>query len=170
MKKAIVLTLFAVCTSIMAMAQKDGKTKFSAGPEIGIATGTFGLSWGLGIGVSAQAEHFFQENVSGTALLGLISYFGKSYAPGKKYTAYTTIPLRVGVRYYIGDGFHAGLQIGVGFLSYGGSSTTAFAYSPQLGYNFKTNKNKAIDLTLKYDAYTKNGTIGAIDLRVAYVF
>ncbi len=64
---------------------------------------------------------------------------------------------------------------------------TAFAYSPQMGYNFKTNKGKTIDLTLKYEGYAYGnngylyvyngvnygnygGSVGAVGIRVGYVF
>lgn len=168
MKKVISLMIVSICVSLVGMAQ-NGVTRFSVGPELGIATGTFGLGWGLGIGASAQAEHFFQENLSGTALVGFVSYLGKSIGNGLKYKAINIIPLRVGARFYPVEGFHLGAQIGLGFLTGGGSSSTAFSYSPQVGYNFKTNSGKPIDATFKYDGYTKDGTLGALGIRVALV-
>jgi hypothetical protein len=170
MKKILVLTTITLCFSLMVKAQKDGLTRFSLGPEIGIATGTFANGWGFGIGASIQAEHFFQENLSGTAYFGVLDYFGKSNGVGSKNTSTTILPLRVGGRYYIGDGFHVGAQIGVGFVSYVGS-TTGFAYSPQIGYNFKTSKGQSIDATFKYDGYAvSGGSLTALGIRVAYIF
>lgn len=170
MKRIFVLTVIAVCSSLMVTAQKDGTTRFSLGPELNIATGTFANGWGLGLGVSVQAEHFYQENLSGTVYFGLLDYFGKSNGVGSKYTSTTILPLRVGGRYYIGDGFHVGAQIGLGFVSYVGSST-AFAYSPQFGYNFKTAKGQSIDAVFKYDGYAvSGGSLSSVGFRVAYIF
>jgi len=169
MKKLFVLTAIAVCSSLMVKAQKDGITRFSLGPELGVATGTFSNFAGLGIGATIQAEHFFQENISGTAIFGLVDYFGTSYDNNLKYKSTVILPLRVGGRYYIGDGFHLGAQIGLGFVS-GPLSSTGFAYSPQIGYNFKTNKGKSIDATFKYDGYAiSGGSLSALGIRVAYV-
>jgi hypothetical protein len=169
MRRLFVLTAIAVCSTLMAKAQKDGVTRFSLGPEIGIATGTFSNIAGLGLGATIQAEHFFQENVSGTAIFGFVDYFGASYNNNLKYKSTLILPLRVGGRYYIGDGFHLGAQIGLGFVN-GYSTSTAFAYSPQVGYNFKTKKGKLIDATFKYDGYAvSGGTLSAVGIRVAYV-
>jgi len=169
MKKLVILTIITISLSTVVKAQKFGETRFSLGPEIGAATGTFGNVAGLGLGATVQAEHFYQENVSGTILLGFVDYFGSSYNNNLKYKSTLIIPLRVGGRYYIGDGFHLGAQIGVGFIS-GLYSTTAFAYSPQIGYNFKTNKGRAIDATFKYDGYASSGSLSAVGIRVAYIF
>ncbi|MEI9934342.1 MAG: outer membrane beta-barrel protein [Ferruginibacter sp.] len=171
MRKIITLTAIIILSSFIAMAQKkEIATRFSAGPELGFATGTFSNGWGLGIGVSGQGEHFFQNNISGTALLGITSYVGKSIGSGIKNTSTTIVPLRIGARYYIADNFHVGAQIGVGFISYV-TSTTAFAYSPQIGYNFKTKPGYSIDASFKYDGYSKSGgSLGAFGIRVAYIF
>jgi len=67
---------------------------------------------------------------------------------------------------------YAGLQTGLVFLS-SYYKTTAFAYSPLIGYEFKTKSDKSIDATLKYDGYSGGsglGTIGVIGVRPAYVF
>ena len=42
-----------------------------------------------------------------------------------------------------------------------------------MGYEFKTKSDKSIDATLKYDGYSGGGgigTIGALGIRLAYVF
>jgi hypothetical protein len=173
MNKLIIVIAVTFFSAISVTAQKSGATKLSAGPEIGIATGSFNQKLSLGIGISGQVEHFFQDKISGTGLIGIMSYFGKRI-PGQndaKYTSAVIVPIRVGARYYIGDAFHIGLQMGVGIISglylYNG---TAFSYSPQIGYNFKTNKNRKIDASFKYDAYVQHVTIGAVGVRLAYVF
>ncbi|HUZ59022.1 MAG TPA: hypothetical protein VMU83_09585 [Hanamia sp.] len=174
MKKIIILTLIATTTSFIAMAQREGITRFSLGPELGIATSNplSGMpdnkGWGLGIGGSAEVEHFFQQNLSGTFYIGFISYGGRSAGSNLKNKAYNVIPVKVGGNLYAGRNFHIGAQIGVGLNSESGSSVTTFAYSPQIGYNFSS-KNKPLDLTLKYDGYAGHGNFSALGIRLSLI-
>ena len=165
MKRIFLIAVIGVC-SVAVNAQRLGTTKFSIGPEVGFATGTSATSNGLGGGATIQAEHFYQENISATLLFGFVGYTGRSLNSTSNYKAFNVFPLRIGGRYYIGEGFHLGAQLGVGFATGG----TAFAYSPQVGYNFKTNKGKKIDATFKYDGYVNNGTFSALGIRLAYIF
>lgn len=160
--------MVALGTSSLAMAQTDSKFKFSFGPELSLATGAFSDTHSFGIGASVQAEVLLQEHLYGTATFGLISYNGKSYGSGTKFKGETFLPLRVGAKYFLSGGVYGALQAGVAFLNNGGG--TAFAYSPQLGYEFKTKTDKAIDASFKYDGYSKNGTLGAVGVRIAYIF
>jgi hypothetical protein len=172
MKKIIMLAAIALTAVSVAKAQRVGKTRFSIGPEIGIATynpykalpGNKG--WGLGIGASAEVEHFFQQNLSGIFHVGFVSYAGRSSGSNTKNKAYTVIPITVGGNAYAGSRLHIGAQIGVGLNSISGSSATTFAYSPQIGYNFSRN-DKPLDLTLKYDGYAGNGNFSALGLRLS---
>ncbi|MEO9071023.1 MAG: outer membrane beta-barrel protein, partial [Ginsengibacter sp.] len=166
MKKIIILTALILTVSTIAMAQREGKTRFSIGPELGLATtnplkGLDGnKGWGLGIGASAEVEHFFKENLSGIFHIGFVTYLGRSSGPSTKNKAYNTVPITVGGNAYVGGNFHVGAQIGVGINSYNGASATCFAYSPQIGYNFRNKNDKPLDLTLKYDGYAGNGNFG----------
>ena len=167
MKKIIVFTLLLCCTSMIVFAQDQRGFKFSVGPEIGFATGSFANSHSFGIGASAQAEISWQEHLYGTITVGVMSYNGKSSGAGFKYKGSTIVPVRVGVKYFLAGGIYGALQTGVGFFNNGGGAT--FAYSPQIGYEFNTKSGKGVDATFKYDGYSKNG-IGALGFRLAYVF
>jgi hypothetical protein len=170
MKKINLLILMAFCSSSLLLAQSQPAFKFSLGPELGFASGSFSNTHSIGIGATVQAEVSLQEHLYGTATFGIISYNGKSVAyTGTKTTGQIIIPLRIGAKYFLSGGVYGAAQIGVGFLNnfYSG---TSFAYSPQIGYEFNTKSGKALDVTFKYDGYSKNGTIGAIGFRVAYIF
>ncbi|CAN5642732.1 hypothetical protein BH11BAC5_BH11BAC5_02610 [soil metagenome] len=170
MKKIMVCMMVALGTTSLAMAQTDSKFKFSFGPELSLATGAFSDTHSFGIGGSVQAEVLLQEHLYGTATFGIIAYNGKSIPyTSQKATGQIIMPLRVGAKYFFGGGFYGAAQIGVGILNnyYTG---TAFSYSPQLGYEFKTKTDKAIDASFKYDGYSKNGTLGAVGVRIAYIF
>ncbi len=164
MKKLIVFTLVALCTS----AGYAQGFKFSAGVELALATGNFSNTHSFGIGATAQAEVHLQDKLYGTAYGGFLTYNGKSAGAGIKYKGQSIIPIRVGVKYFLTEGIYGGLQAGLGFLNNGAG--TAFSYSPQIGYEFKTKSDKSIDATFKYDAYSKNGTLGSFGFRLAYIF
>ena len=158
------------------MAQREGKTRFSIGPELGIATSNpyHGISgnkgFGLGIGGSAEIEHFFKENLSGIFHVGFVSYAGRSTGSNTKNKAYTAIPVTVGGNAYVGSNFHVGAQIGVGLNSVSGISATTFAYTPQIGYNFRSKNYKPLDLTLKYEGYAGHGNFSDLALRLSLFF
>lgn len=173
MKRFAAFFTALICFSSLTQAQ-SGRTRFSIGPEIGLATSNpldeidGNKGWGLGLGGSAQIEHFFQDKVSGALYAGIIGFAGRSASGNSKNKAYTTIPVRAGINYYVGNRLHLGAQLGVGFNSFNGGSATAFAYGPQIGYNF-TRNDKPLDLTLKYDGYAGNGGFSALGLRLSLI-
>lgn len=174
MRKNLLFLIMALSITSMSFAQKNGKTKFSIGPEIGWATNNplsdipGNKGWGFGIGGSAQIEHFFREQLSGAISFGIVSYVGRAFDANTKNKAYTAIPVKVGGSSYIGNKLHMGAQVGVGFNSRAGESITTFAYTPQIGYNFTRNE-KPLDLTFKYDGYAGNGGFGALGIRLSLI-
>lgn len=175
MKKLIVAAIIIITYSVPSFAQNENKFSFSIGPELGFATGSFSNTHSVGTGGTVQAEYYVQDKLKATATFGILAYIGKTVTITNqkfKYPSQTIIPLRVGGKYFLTGGVYAGLQTGVAFLS-NYASTTAFAYSPLVGYEFKTKSDKSIDATLKYDGYSAGGgvgTIGALGIRLAYVF
>lgn len=176
MKKLILSAFAIIALTVVSTAQSDRSFSFSAGAELGIATGSFSDSHSVGTGATIQAEIGLMDKLKGTATFGVLAYAGKSVTIlGQKYKnpGQTILPLRIGAKYFLTEGIYAGAQLGVGFLG-NSASGTAFAYSPlMLGYEFRTNSDKSIDATIKYDAYTGSnhiGTIGTFGLRLAYIF
>jgi hypothetical protein len=168
MKKLILSAAVILFMSAICIAQKDNSFKISVGPEFALTTGDFSNSHSFGFGGSAQIEIPVQDKLQGVAYGGIVFYNGKSNGVGSKNKGVTIIPVRVGVKYFLTPGIYGGLQAGLGFL--GNAATgTAFSYSPQIGYEFKTNNGKAIDATLKYDAYSKNGTLSSFGFRIGFV-
>lgn len=174
MKKFFLVTAIIIAANSWAIGQRSGQTRFSIGPELGFATSNpldaapNNKGWGIGVGGSIEAEHFYQENFSGVFYAGIISYKGRSSGSTTRNKAYTAIPIRVGGNVYAGKRLHLGAQIGVGLNSVGGSSATSFAYTPQIGFNFTRNE-KPLDLTFKYDGYTGNGNFSALGLRLSII-
>jgi hypothetical protein len=172
MKKVfLIVATMAICAG--AFAQKKGsdtKGHFSIGPEIGFATGDFNNSHSIGIGATAQGEVNIAQSTNVTLTMGFMSYAGRSYGSGIKYKAAGIIPIKAGVKYFLSEGFYAGAQFGAGFFTNSGGGT-AFAYTGMLGYEFNTKSDKAVDVSLKYDGYSKNGgRLGSAGIRLAYRF
>ncbi len=175
MKKHLLFFVMALTITTVTFGQKYGKTKFSLGAELGYATSNplksatiNNKGFGLGLGASAQIEHFFQESLSGVVSAGLISYAGRSSGSTENNKAYLAIPILVGGNFYVGDRFHLGAQVGAGLNRQSGASITTFAYSPQIGYKFSRNE-KPLDLTFKYDGYVGNSDFSAIGLRLSFI-
>lgn len=167
MKKLVLLCLIGSCTITAGFAQKKDNVKLSVGAELAFASGDFSNSHSFGIGGSGQLEIPIQEKLNGVAYGGILFYNGKSAGAGLKNKGVTIIPVRVGVKYFLTGSVYTNLQAGLGFI--GGSGTgTSFSYSPQIGYEFQTNSGKSIDLTFKYDAYTK-GSLSSFGFRLAYI-
>ena len=170
MKKKVLLPFLALFIAGLANAQDAQKFRFSVGPELGFATGSFATTHSVGFGATVQGEIPIQQNLYGTATTGFIVYGGKSVGgTNLKATSQTIIPIKVGIKYFFIGGFYGAAQIGLGILG-NYSKGAAFAYTPQIGYEFKTKSGKAVDATFKYDGYSKNGTIEAIGFRLAYIF
>lgn len=138
MKKIIFFATLAFIygSSFGQSGDRFNTTKFSIGPTIGFAAhnplkevpGNKG--WSLGAGGVLQLEHFFQENLSGVAQGGIISYAGRSSGTDTKNKAYTAVPLRFGANGYIGS-LHLGALLGIGFNSFNGASATSLPILPR---------------------------------------
>lgn len=176
MKNTIILLSLVLVTATGFSQSRDrrGANKFGIGPAIGFATSnplkdvSGNKGWGLGAGGMIQLEHFFRGSLSGIAQAGVISFAGRSSGASVKNKGYTTIPIRVGANGYVGN-LHLGAQIGVGLNSFGSESKTAFAYSPQIGYNFSRN-DLPLDFTLSYDGYAGHGGFSAFLFKLSLIF
>lgn len=167
--KKISLLLFALMALTLAGKSQNSSFKVSVGAEVGIPTGNFSNTHGFGIGATGQFEFPVQERLSATATGGILFYNGKSIpgASGTKFSGINIIPIRVGLKNFFTTGFYGAAQIGLGFINRGVG--TAFAYSPQLGYEFDSKDGKSFDIAIKYDGYAKSGGLGAFGIRVAKV-
>ncbi|MGY0038166.1 hypothetical protein [Pedobacter sp. NJ-S-72] len=79
------------------------------------------------------------------------------------------VPVKIGARYFISDSFYAGGEVGAAFIT-GDGGGTAFAYSPSIGFEFPLANKNAIDLSAKYEGWSKESSVGFFGLRVAYNF
>jgi hypothetical protein len=167
--KKLFLTIGLVFSAMMFCNAQGGKIQFSVGPELGFTTGDFGNTHSFGIGGNIIGEFRFEPEITGTIASGIQAYSGKKI-PGTnfKYQSQTMIPIRGGVRYYLGQAFYGAGEIGVGVLT-GAVERTALSYSIGVGSKIKAG-SRSLDLGAKYDANSFNGgTLGAIVFRVNFV-
>lgn len=165
----LIAGITAICSAAVAQKGDDNKVRFSAGPEIGFATGDFNVTHSIGIGATIQGEVNIAQSTNVTLTTGYLSYAGRSVGSGIKYKAAGIVPLKAGIKYFLSEGFYGAAQLGVGFFNNSGG--TALAYTPMLGYEFNTKSGKAVDASFKYDGYSKNGTgLGSVGVRLAYRF
>jgi hypothetical protein len=161
MKKAI----FATCILFASLAGKSQNKdlKFGGGIDIGIPVSNLsGTS--LGAGVDLLAHYSLSNQAAITGDIGYMALFAKSGG-----STSNLIPLRAGLRFYPSKEFYLAGKIGVGFISNSSSYTTSVtstAYSIGAGYMMGAKS----EIGASYDGYSKNGTIGLINLRVGFFF
>lgn len=146
-------------TVITTNAQKTD-LKFQGGLNVGIPAHNLGGT-SLGLGVDLLAHYTIAPQVAITGDVGYTALFGKNGAGTTN-----LIPFRAGLRFYPSDDFFVAGKIGAGFISSSGSSVTTTAYSFGIGYKIDTK----LELSASYDGYSKNGTVGLINLRLGYFF
>lgn len=167
MKKFTLLTLIGCSILTAGYSQKKDNIKFSVGAELALPSGSLSTTQSFGVGATGQLEIPVQEKLNGVAYSGILLFKGKSDGNNRNYPGLTIIPVRVGVKYFLTGSVYGSFQAGLGFYSSLGTGTS-FSYSPQIGYEFQTNSGKSIDLTFKYDAYTK-GSFSSFGFRLAYI-
>jgi hypothetical protein len=186
--KKVFLAIIGIAIFTVSFAQKrldEKKFHFSVGAELGFATGGFNNSHSVGIGGSAQAEYNVAPNTNVTLTAGVIGYAGKkAQISNLKYSASNIVPVKGGIKYFVNSGFYGAAQLGVAFFNnyvdvnstppyYGNyyGSEQALAFTPMIGYEFKSKSDKAFDASFKYDFYARQGgSFGSVGFRLAYKF
>ncbi len=159
MKKLILAVAIVAFSTVAAQAQKSSKsTSLSIGVNAGIPT-TTGLSFAYG--ADLQADFGVAPTTEITASAGYEGYTLK----GGYNLNNGIIPLLGGVKFNLGEKAYAHGQLGYGISTAKGGGGS-FAYAPSIGYYFSPN----FDASVKYLAFSKNGTIGSVNLRLAYNF
>lgn len=186
MKKLILCAAFAAMSISYATAQSpsgEKDLKISIGAEGALPVGKMKDFRSMGIGGSLQGEYKIGEVVAITLNAGYLTFPGKTlvrivdYDPitlqpiyaNSKLATINQIPVMAGARLYFTENLYVGAQAGISFFSSNGSNltTSAFTYSPGIGYNVTPH----LDLMIKYQAYTKSGsTTACLGARLAYSF
>jgi opacity protein-like surface antigen len=177
MKKVLLSLLMVAGLGFAASAQTEGAVnKISVGPEFALPIGDFGDVYSVGFGGSVQGELNVAKSLNLTGSAGYLSFsykkeikdFYKSLGAPLKNDG--IIPLKVGAKYYFGGNFYGAGEVGAAIAT-GEGSGTAFAYSPTLGASFSVADKSSIDLGIRYEGWSKNGSnISFIGIRAAFAF
>lgn len=164
MKHLFLLFILIILSAAMANAQGNNSTwRVGFGIDAGIATSD-AFKYALGGDIRIQKD--FNQCISGTLTTGFSHFFEKDHFAGySQYgSPYNVIPLKLGVKYFVGDNLYLGGEAGAGFAfeQWG----TSFVWSPSVGMAFKN----GIDLSLKYEDYIKDKAAKTLGLRLAYGF
>ena len=176
MKKVLLSLLMVAGLGFAASAQSEGAVnKISVGPEFLFPVGDAGEGFNLGYGGSVQAEFNVAPSLNLTASAGYISLGYKkeikdaAKAFGVELSNPGFVPVKAGAKYYFGGNFYGAAELGAVFGTDEGSGT-AFVYAPTLGTSFAVSDKSAIDLGVRYEGWSKNGTSSFIGIRAAFAF
>jgi hypothetical protein len=186
--KTLLYSLLFTSLSMAANAQRSvpDSVRISVGLDAGIPNGDFGKSYSALIGASLHVDIPVTKKIYVTASAGY-NMFPASSASG--YTNpqsifnvtppdFKTIPLKVGIKYFLIGGFYAQGEVGETLLAnkkdlyalYG----NAFTYAPQLGMLFRLKNQMYIDGGVRYEGvssfYNDNSKFSFWAAHVSFAF
>ncbi|PYF73914.1 porin family protein [Pedobacter nutrimenti] len=177
MKKLFLLTAIAgvfAFSSVSAQSKKDpamNGAKLSVGAEFALPMGDLKDVSKLGFGGSLVYIAPIADDLKFTASAGYINFSGKDFTfMGQQLPKvnFATIPVKAGLRYYFVENFYGAAELGAAFGTKGRG--TAFAYSPGIGMEFPVADKSSVDLGVRYEGWSKNGTSSFIGIRAAFNF
>jgi hypothetical protein len=170
MKKLLLLTAVAGLFAFTSVNAQTKAPKLSIGAEFAFPMGDFGDVFNFGYGGSLQYQHPVAANLLVTGSAGYTNFQSKEILGVKVNSG--AIPVKAGARYYFGENFFAGAELGAAFSTEGGEgNSTAFVYSPGIGVDFPVSDKGSVELGARYEAWSANSsTSGFIGLRLAYNF
>lgn len=167
MKKLLLLTAVAGLFAFTSVNAQTRAPKLGIGAEFAFPMGDFGDVFDFGFGGSLQYQHPVAANLLLTGSAGYTSFKAKDEFGGG---TSGSIPVKAGARYYFGENFFAGAELGAAF-STEDEGSTAFVYSPGIGVDFPVSDKGSIELGARYEAWSADSsTSGFLGLRLAYNF
>jgi hypothetical protein len=164
MKHLFSLFILAILSATITQAQSNNNSwRIGFGIDAGVSTAD-AFKYALGGDIRIQKD--FNQRISGTLTTGFSHFFEKDhFARYTQYgSPYNVIPVKLGAKYFVSDNLYLGGEAGAGFAfeQWG----TSFLWSPSVGMALKN----GIDLSLKYEDYTKDKATKTLGLRLAYGF
>ncbi len=155
------LSVLLGCMLMAAKASAQNSWHVGFGVNSGLATGE---AFKYTLGGDIRAEKTFSNTITGTLSAGFTHFFEKDHFRGfSQYgSPYNVIPVKAGIKYFVGQKFYLGGELGAGiaFEQWG----TSFLWSPSAGLAF----NNGLDLSLRYEDFTKSPATKAVSLRLGY--
>jgi opacity protein-like surface antigen len=174
MKKLLLSLALVAGLGFAASAQTEGAVrKLSVGAEFGFPTES-GSKDQLIAGGSLQFEQPVAKSLNLTLSAGYLSsmYTGDTKDAFKALgipTSFGFIPVKAGAKYYFGGNFYGAGEVGAAFSTEEGGET-AFAFAPTLGASFSVSDKSSLDLGVRYETWSNNGSSSFLGLRAAFAF
>ncbi len=188
MTKILAVASIAVATLLGTKVRAQTTTpssawRFGIGVEGFLPTGNLHTVSNIGLGGTARLQYGINQNVALMITSGYYNAFGKTvnynYSDANttvsgsvKYPSFGMVPLKAGIKGFIGGGFYLSGEVGAGFetrnvyANIDGSKDTKLILAPGLGYSFKK-----VDIGARYENFSgQNNSYGLVGLRVAYGF
>ena len=168
------LFLLSAIAGVFAFSSVSAQTKDPAmsgqklgvGVDFALPTGRFNDFYKVGYGGSLQFQTPIIEKLNFTASAGYLNFKvkGDSFPGGY----YDVIPVKAGVRYFLAENFYAGAEAGAAIGL--GKGESNFIYTPNIGVEFPVANKSTIDLGVRYESWSHNGTARFFGFRLAYNF
>jgi len=172
MRRILLLTVLIVSAATASYAQTSKSSsggKFSIGVDPGLPVGSVSDASSFAIGGDIKYSIPAATNFDVSLSAGYSVFIGKTVDFGGtsvKIGDLKAIPVKFAGRYNFNGatGFFGEVGIGAAFIQDGGG--TAFVYAPGVGYA----ADGGFEAGVRYEGWSKNGSIGQIALRLAYSF
>ena len=169
MKKILLALVILGGTAFNSFAQTSSSpadaAKFSIGFDGGLPLGAAKDVYSVVLGGSLKYEMPIASSTLFTISAGYSSFQPKKEFKDLGGDAAGFIHVKAGIKYYFNEGFYGEGQVGAAFSTHKDGGT-AFAYSPGIGYTLEG----GFDIGVRYEGWSKDGTVSQIALRVAYGF
>jgi hypothetical protein len=164
-----VLIVSAVTASFAQTSKSNSGGKFSIGIDPGLPVGSASDYSSFAIGGDLKYAIPAAANFDVSLSAGYSVFIGKTYnIAGQSISGgdLKGIPVKVAGRYNFNGstGFFGEFGVGAAFIQDGGG--TAFVYAPGIGYA----ADGGFEVGLRYEGWSKTGTVSEIGLRLAYSF
>ncbi|MCX2575502.1 hypothetical protein [Pedobacter sandarakinus] len=174
----IKLYLFVLLLFVGTFAMAQNTTSVDIGAEINLPSGNFSNVSAIGLGGSVKASFPISSAFALSLNAGYTNFFGKrTQILSVQDLSY--IPLKGGLKYYLGETFYVEGQLGAGIPVNDGQNKL-FIWSPGIGNQFRVSGDSKLDFGIRYESWNGrndrilglNGTNskGFAGLRIAYLF
>ena len=162
MKKFFFITALTAVMFTAKAQESAGVEGFKIGGGVTLAIPVSNLEGvSIGSGIDLLAQYGVSSNFAITADAGYTALFAKSGG-----STVGMIPIRAGLRFFPTANLYLGAKGGVGILVGDGESVTTTAYAFGAGYKL----DPKLDVSVFYEGFSKNGSLGWIGIRMGYSF
>lgn len=172
MKRYSTVILFLlVCAGATTRVQAQGRNQaLFIGTPVGVGVGRYNAI-GFQTGLDIRYQHPLGSNFTITGKTGLEVFLVKGRY--KEYFQYyygssggLSIPITIGPRFYIIDGFHVGLNVGVD-IGLSAIAATSFRFEPMTGYVIRLANGNYVDASTSFITSFGEGS-GVFSFNFAY--